>query len=168
MSSLLTRHACCSNPFWADGLAHRALGGEKGPLQGRMLRPRTGCCCLSRAPFNACPCLVAKISSKPRILQGPRSLVRGRRYCREPAFEEALQSPLMGQVHLEVIPGGLYSIYFGSPGGHGLVVHGILPVQVQLGSGSGEVSCFGQKLMTKLSYVLVLCVRTCLHSGSRS
>lgn len=46
------------------------------------------------------------------------------------------------------------------------MVHGVLPVQVQLGS--GEVSCLGQKLMIKLSYVLVLCVRTCPHSGSRS
>lgn len=164
LSSLPARDACSSNPSWVGFAGHWER--KRVLFRERMLRPRTGCWCLSRALFTLRPCTVPHFSSKPHILWGPSSPGGGTELADSQPLKKRCD-PLSRGSGLWESSRGLYLVYFGSPGGHGLEVQGVLPIQVQLWAG-GKVSRLGQNLMTQSSSVLVFCARTCPPSGSPS
>lgn len=161
LSSLPARDPCSSNPSWVGFAGHwerkRVLFREK------MLRPRTGCWCLSRALFTLRPCTAAHFSSKPHILRGPGSPGGGTELADSQPLKKRCD-PLSRGSGLWESFWGLYLVWLprrARPRGSGGPSH---PSPVV----GGKVTHLGQNLMTQSSSVLVFCARTCPPSGSPS
>uniref|UniRef100_M3YXM3 Uncharacterized protein n=1 Tax=Mustela putorius furo TaxID=9669 RepID=M3YXM3_MUSPF len=139
LSSLGTRAACCSGPRGVGPAAYWSLGGGgRGPLRGGHAEA------LSRSPLP----LHSSFSPLP-LPRAPTS-------CTPPDLRGSPALPSRGAGSFRSHARGPLSHLLWGPGGHGLAVHGLLPVQVQLGGGGRRGGKLLWAKLKKLSYVSVL------------